>query len=984
MRFKSAFLTMLWLTMSSFFLTAQAQDLNGSRKDPREVHLRNIQQLTNGGENAEAYFSLDGQKIIFQATPRDPAQPCDQIFMMNLDGSAKKLMSTGTGRTTCSFILPDNQHVIYASTHQGGASCPPPADMSKGYTWALYADYEIYLGDVDGKVIKNLTNSPGYDAEAVISPRGDRIVFTSVRSGDLELWLMDLDGSNLKQLTNTPGYDGGAFFSPDGSQIVWRASRFDGDAAGLADYQNLLKQGQIRPSKLDIYVMNADGSRPQRVTNFNKASFAPYFHPSGQKIIFSSNLGDPKGREFDIYMVNLDGSGLERITYTPGFDGFPMFSPDGQKLIFCSNRRNERPNETNVFICDWVDDVRRIVPELPFVKTNPANDLPASVPQKPAQGSPVRDIAAADVFRHIRYLADDRLAGRFPGSDGIEYAARYIADRFAGAGLQPVGDDHSYYQTFEFPGEVKLGKNNRLAVSQNSQLRELKLETDFMPIAFSALDTVEAEVVFAGYGISAPDDQYDDYAGLDVTGKIVLLLRSSPRTDTTAANSDPHDPHAVQDALVRYAALRHKLVTARQKGAAGVLFVTGPAQKDELEDIVKFRTDYEFKDSGIAAAGISRTVAESLLKASGKTLTEAQAAIDSKRQPASFALAGIKLTLQTDVQTIKVNVRNVVGFLPGQTDEVVVIGAHYDHLGLGGPSSLDARSDVFHNGADDNASGTAGLLELAAYFGQNLANIINKTSAQKPSQGSALRHGLLFIAFTAEELGLIGSKYYVENPLLPLNKTVAMINMDMIGRMKDSKLIVNGTGTSPVWPDLIKSVNATYKFDLAMKEDGPAPSDQTSFYRKDVPVLFFFTGAHEQYHKSTDDFWRINYEGEANVIRFVRDTVTELDGLKARPAFTKAESQDAMQTRSSFKVTLGVVPDYAYSGKGLHLDVVREGRPAYKAGLQSGDVIIKLGEIVINGIYDYMSALNTQKPGNAVDIVFTRDGKEMTAKVIFE
>lgn len=323
--------------------------------DPRETHFANVKQLTFGGQNAEAYFSFDDTRLVFQAIPRGSDKQCDQIYLMDTDGGGKQLLSTGNGITTCSFFYPDGEHILYASTHEGNKNCPPPADFSEGYTWRLEKDYDIYKADLNGNIVAKLTDEPGYDAEAVISPTADKIVFTSVRSGDLELWTMDLDGGNLKQITNEPGYDGGAFFSPDGKKIVWRASRFDGDPQGLAEYRRLLDKGLIRPSTLDIYVMNSDGSNKQRVTRFNKASFGPYFHPSGEKIIFSSNLDDPKGREFDLYMIDIDGNNLERITYSTDFDGFPMFSHDGKKLVWGSNRHNEKPGETNVFIADWVE-----------------------------------------------------------------------------------------------------------------------------------------------------------------------------------------------------------------------------------------------------------------------------------------------------------------------------------------------------------------------------------------------------------------------------------------------------------------------------------------------------------------------------------------------------------------------------------------------------------------------------------------------------
>jgi TolB protein len=320
---------------------------------PGEKHFKNIKMLTNGGENAEAYFSFDGTKLIYQSTGE---YECDQIFTMNLDGSDKKLVSTGKGRTTCSYFYPDGKHILYASTHLGSDVCPGKPDFSKGYVWALYGDYEIFKADVSGTNPTKLTNVTGYDAEATISPKGDKIIFTSTRNGDIDLYSMNLDGSDVKQLTNLPGYDGGAYYSYDGTMIVFRASRFD-DPAKLKEYQDLLTEGLIRPSQLEIYVMNADGSNIRQVTNNGKANFGPYFFPDGKRIIFCSNQDDPKGRNFDLYSINVDGTGQERITYGETFDGFPMFSlhDGGKKFVFCSNRFNAKQGETNVFVCDWVE-----------------------------------------------------------------------------------------------------------------------------------------------------------------------------------------------------------------------------------------------------------------------------------------------------------------------------------------------------------------------------------------------------------------------------------------------------------------------------------------------------------------------------------------------------------------------------------------------------------------------------------------------------
>lgn len=320
--------------------------------DPREVHFGELSMLTDGGENAEAYFSFDGSRLIFQSTR--PPFDCDQIFVTGTDGSHPQLVSTGEGRTTCAYFYPDGRHILYSSTHLGSPDCPPPPDRSRGYVWALYPEYDIFRAASGGGELVRLTSTPGYDAEATISPAGDRIVFTSVRDGDLDIYSMNLDGGDVRRLTDELGYDGGPFFSPDGRQIVYRAHHPKTPEA-IEDYTSLLAQHLIRPSKLEVWVMDADGSNKRQVTSLGAASFAPFFHPSGKKIIFSSNYGDPDGREFDLWMVDLDDSNLERITYSEGFDGFPMWAPDGSTFVFCSNRHNTRPHETNIFVTTWKD-----------------------------------------------------------------------------------------------------------------------------------------------------------------------------------------------------------------------------------------------------------------------------------------------------------------------------------------------------------------------------------------------------------------------------------------------------------------------------------------------------------------------------------------------------------------------------------------------------------------------------------------------------
>jgi TolB protein len=320
------------------------------RSMPGEVHLESVRQLTFGGENAEAYWSFDDRFLIFQSTREGTG--CDQIFTFEV-ATGEVTQLTTEGRTTCAYFLPDSERVLFASTHATSIDCPPTPDHSLGYVWPLYEGYEIYTAGRDGGGLVNITNSPGYDAEATVA-RDGRIIFTSTRSGDLELWVMNADGGNLTQLTDTPGYDGGAFFSRDGSQIVWRASRFD-DADEQAKYFELLGQGLVRPSQLEIYVADSDGSNVRQVTNNGKANFCPYFTPDGSAVLFASNMGDPLGRVFEIWKVGVDGEGLEQVTHNgESFDGFPMFSWCGHRVAFSSNRFGAAPRDTNVFVAEWV------------------------------------------------------------------------------------------------------------------------------------------------------------------------------------------------------------------------------------------------------------------------------------------------------------------------------------------------------------------------------------------------------------------------------------------------------------------------------------------------------------------------------------------------------------------------------------------------------------------------------------------------------
>jgi TolB protein len=347
---KRTFAFLLLAAGASLFLS-QGRSI---QPHPKERHLRNIRQLTAGGENAEAYFSADGRQIIFQST-REPYK-CDQIFTMNTDGSGVKMVSTGKGRTTCGYFTPDGKRIIYASTHLGAPDCPPNPDRSAGYVWPLFRTFDIFSAKTDGTDLRRLTTADGYDAEGTISPDGRKIIFTSTRDNDIELYEMNIDGTNQHRLTNEVGYDGGAFYSQDGQWIVWRASRPKTDAE-VKKFKDLLAKNLVMPEKLEIMIMKADGSQKRQLTSNGAANFAPYFHPNSRQIIFASNVNatNPGIPNFDLFLINRDGTGLEQVTFDENFDAFPMFTNDGKKLVWASNRNAATEGNTNVFIADWVN-----------------------------------------------------------------------------------------------------------------------------------------------------------------------------------------------------------------------------------------------------------------------------------------------------------------------------------------------------------------------------------------------------------------------------------------------------------------------------------------------------------------------------------------------------------------------------------------------------------------------------------------------------
>jgi hypothetical protein len=580
------------------------------------------------------------------------------------------------------------------------------------------------------------------------------------------------------------------------------------------------------------------------------------------------------------------------------------------------------------------------------------------------------------------------LQGRRTGTPGANDAAHYIAGEFARLGLQPAIQRagatrkgsiamSQYLQKFPFVAGVQLGRNNSLSLSSGDIFQ---VGTDWMPLGFAANQKIEkAEYAFVGHGMTVSELNHNDYTG-SVKNKIVVALSGTPDGD------NPHGKFA------RYDGVRWKAIAARNAGAAALLII---AKEDNFKDdrLSRLRYDNSASDAGFPVAAISKQTALRLFPGVDDILK--LAVISNTAGPTT-------LNLTTDVARQEVAAYNVIGILEGSDralkNEVIVIGAHYDHLGLGGEGSLAQRAGEIHHGADDNASGVAGMLEIARVF-----------ASERPRP----RRTLVFIGFGGEEEGLLGSNFYVNNSIRPLANTVAMINMDMIGRMKDRKLIIGGVGTAKEWRDLINSgtdsqtmsVNATpgkpvtgvpivvssngrtimttdptKKFHLTLQEDGFGPSDHSSFYAKQIPVLFFWTGNHADYHKPSDTFEKINYDGEVEILNLVAHIIRGLDSAEKRPTYALARS-DAQPRTGGFRVYLGTIPSYADSGVGLLLDGVREDSPAAKAGLKSGDRIVKIGTYDVKNVYDYTFALGELKAGQEYSIEVMRGSERLTMKI---
>ncbi len=578
------------------------------------------------------------------------------------------------------------------------------------------------------------------------------------------------------------------------------------------------------------------------------------------------------------------------------------------------------------------------------------------------------DTDSADAKRYlddVKSLSSLAMEGRGAGTKGIERAADLIEQRYRSLGLQPAGTK-SYFQPFTVITGAKLKEGNHLEVQDGKSKQELKLNQDFVPFSFSSSGDVAGPLVFAGYGATAPEFGYDDYEHLDVKDKIVVIMRYEPAGFAAKSGNAGPTPHSQ---------LITKAINARNHGAKAVILINGKLPVNEEDLLTKFGSVNGPENAGIVIVQAKNEAANGWFTAAGKSLDETQKQINSSSAPASFEFPDeLQISLAVNIEKTRAIVNNVLAYIPGKTDEYIIIGAHYDHLGYGNVDSL-APSQIgqIHPGADDNASGTAGVLELARLL---------------DSRKGQLQRGILFADFAGEELGLLGSAEWVKEPTLPLGNAVAMINMDMIGRIKDEKVFIGGTGTGATFKNLLEEEKGKFPFHFEYSASGYAASDHTSFVGKKIPVLFFFSGLHSDYHKPSDTWDKIDAPDAAKLLDFIDDIALKIDSANERVAFvTVKEEQPGGQAASGgsgYGPYFGSIPDFGEEEDGVKFSDIRPGSPAAKAGFKAGDVLVQFGDKPIHNLYDFTDALRRSKVGDVVEVRVLRDGKPVNASVKLE
>ncbi|MCX6147095.1 MAG: M28 family peptidase [Candidatus Kapabacteria bacterium] len=914
--------------------------------------ISNVRQLIyEGKRSGEGYFSQDGKKLIFQSERIDD-NPFYQIFMLNFETGDINQVSNGTGKTTCAYFQWNGTRVLYSSSYLDPKAKQKQKDeldfrasgKKKRYSWDYEPEMDIFSADQDGKNIKRLTSEFGYDAEGSFSPDGKTIVFSSNRSAYAknmtdkdkkqleldasyfcELYTMNADGSNVRQLTNTPGYDGGPFFSQDGTKIIWRRFSPDGHSA-------------------DIYTMNADGTNEKKITDFGAMSWAPFFDPTGEYIVFASNkfgFGN-----FEVFLVDKNGEKEPvRVTNTDGFDGLPVISPDGKKLCWTSGRSKDASNQ--LFIADWSNaGALKALAEAP--KRN-----------QTALMNFTSEILTSELKAKVSYFASEELEGRMTGSEGTRLAANYIKTQIEKLGLKPLGETFDY--KFDFVQDIVIN-DSKNSLSFNGQ--NWKLYDSFIPDLSSNNGEISGNVAFVGYGIKTgtnSEKEYNSYKGLDVKGKIVMMLSGMP--DGLKEEE--------KKSMLHYSDKMFKIMVARELGAVGVVFISN------RQYFSKPKAGSIPAKAGLVIGNVNYQIANQILKSMETNVDTliAQLKDSSPHFSGSFDIKSAKLEMKVDLSKKIGQDNDVLAYIPASkaTDDYILIGGHYDHLGKGETSSLsdDEHKNFIHNGADDNASGTSAVLELAEYF----ANL-------KKDKPELFTKNVIFGWWSGEELGLVGSEAFCDKPSIDIKKIKAYFNFDMVGMLKENKLSAQGLGSSPGWKKILEKKNIVAGFDLKMQDDPYLPTDAMAFYKKGVPVIAFFTGLHEYYHRYNDDIENLNFEGMGKITKFAANVITEVMKTDSNLAYASVAMSSNQASAKSFGVALGTIPDYTADVEGMKLSGVRTGGAAEKAGIKGGDIIIKLAGKDIKNIYDYTNMLSELKAGEKYKITIIRDKVNMELEII--
>lgn len=941
-----------WLLIIVLILniTSNAQE----EKNIETLFLQNTRQLIyEGNRSGEGYFSDDGRYLIFQSE-REEDNPFYQIYILDFETGDINRVSPGHGKTTCAFFQWSGERVMFASSHLDPEARNKQKEeldfrasgQKKRYSWDYETTMDIFSAKRDGSDIIQLTDEEGYDAEGSYSPDGTLIIYSTNKdvygrelskeekeklevdaSYFCDLYIMNADGTNKKQLTDAPGYDGGPFFSPDGKRVIWRRFSEDGHSA-------------------DVYTMNIDGTDEKRLTDFECLSWAPYYHPSGDYIVWAANkMGYAN---FEIYLTDVDGLKEPiRVTYTDKFDGLPVFSPDGTKMVWTSSRTGN--GKAQLFIANWNDEfAREQLAKAPYRKNNTSSLNYIFTPE----------ISIPELNEKLTYIASDELQGRMTGSEGIQKAADYISNIFENQGLIPLAENDTYKWSFDFVSEVSINEDqNALTTGETSW----ELNTDYRPLPSTESGNAEGEIVFAGYGLKIDDGadyKYDSYSSLDVKDKIVMVLDGIP--------SDLSEER--KKLFERNIASGYKQMIARQNGAKAVILVSEISKNPKREVV---------GTSGIISVAISEKVAESILSNNSESLSSLKDKLKDGDPKGLEHLFNTEVNgkIEASVKRVIKQDDNIVGMIPSDDPDAgyIFIGAHYDHLGLGETNSRSVgehQHDV-HNGADDNGSGTVLVVELAEYF-----------AGLKKENPEAITHHLVFCLWSGEELGLLGSNSFTSQMPVSSDKVKAYLNFDMVGRVKDNKLYLQGLGSADEWKGIMEKKNVVVGFDLSMSNDPYLPTDATSFYLKGIPVASFFSGVHSDYHTHKDDVELINFEDMKRVVKFSALVTKEL--LKPDQVLTYKEVKVKSQkgSRGAITVSLGTIPAYAGSDEpGVQIQGVRPGGPSDKAGLLENDVIIGLNGKEVNNIYDFMNILNELKPDVTTDIIVLRKGEKKTIKI---